>query len=69
MMIVVFSGREVAMRRRRRKLWCKRRREMVLRRVLVARVLYWIVRRRESVPEGVESMRLKWEIVASDFLR
>jgi len=57
--IAVLAGRARAKERRERTWECRRRREMVERRVEVARVLYWRVQRRESVPEGVERMRFR----------
>jgi len=67
--IVVLAGRARAKERRERICECRRRRERAERIVEVARVLYWRVQRRESVPEGVERMRFRWEMVESVFFR
>jgi hypothetical protein len=67
--MVVLPGRARAKERRLRTCDWRRRRERVERRVPVARVLYWRVQRRESVPEGVERMRFRWEMVLSVCLR
>lgn len=68
MRMVVFAGRAFAAEDRRRRMWVwRRRRERAVRAVDVARVLYWVMERRESVPVGVERMRERWERVASGF--
>ena len=68
MMMVVSSGSERASAISRRREWWRRRRERSERRALVARAEYWMVRRKRSVPEGVEKMRWRWESVLSVFL-
>jgi hypothetical protein len=69
MRMVVLAGRARAEERRLRTWEWRRRRERVERRAEAAKVLYWMVERRESVPDVVERMRFRWEIVASVCLR